>query len=226
MNSSIPFVLAPNIWFAFSTLLNTGMPFSQADWSFLQDHGKDAIILYVSLEPGIPVCIITSAYTKLSSLSLLPRHSVLQHPSAMLHSQQSHWLPQVRKYITIFFFPCIFEEIFLYHPSCFLSLFPLYPFISRFLCFLVWLKKFKIPQWMSPMYPINFSEGGTYSQNYLSVLFLDRPLPKDWCHRCTYQAKLIMSASGQRNQSSSCIKLGWRSSKLAQNVVWALTQSE
>ena len=172
------------------------------------------------------MCIITSAYTKLTPPALLPRHSVLQDPSAILHSQRSRWLPWVRKYITIFFFPCIFEEVFLCHPSCFLSLFPFHPFISHFSCFLVWLKRFKIPQRMRPMYPINFSKGGTHSQNYSSVLFLDRPLPEDWCHHYTYQAKLIMSESGQRNQRSNCTTLCWRSSKLAQNVIWALTPSE
>lgn len=115
-----PFVLRPNIWLAFSALLNTGMPFSQGDWSLVRDHGKDANILHVRLEPGIPVCIITSAYTKLNTSSFTA-HSVVPHPSAILHRQQSHQLPRVRKYITIFFFPCIFKR---YFYATFLVFFP------------------------------------------------------------------------------------------------------
>lgn len=53
-------MLAPIIWFTFSILLNIERAFAQTYWSSLQGHSKDAIILYVRLEPAIPLCIITT----------------------------------------------------------------------------------------------------------------------------------------------------------------------
>lgn len=103
----------------------------------LQGHSKDAIILYVRLEPAIPLCIITThqAFTSCFTAQTLS----LTWSFCSTASKSTDCLGYGST-LLLFSFPAFSKRFYV----TLVLLFPSLPFLSHF-CFSVWLKRLKIP---------------------------------------------------------------------------------